>query len=96
MGRILFASVALLGLAGTAFAEPPALYGTNYSANVLNRYNGTKLQGNDRMEMSSSAAIRDTKRNPDGGVASRSANDTRDARAAAQKQRDHWELYSGR
>lgn len=96
MGRILLASIALLGLAGTAVAEPPALYGSNYSANVLNRYNDTKLQGNDRMDMSSSAAIRDIKRNPNGDVASRSANDTRDARAAAQKERDHWELYSGR
>lgn len=96
MRRILFGSIALLGLVGTAAAEPPALYGSNYSANVLNKYNGKKLKGNERMDTSSSAAMRDTKRNPNGGVASRSADDIRDARAAAQKQRDHWELYSGR
>lgn len=45
MNRILIASAALVALSGAALAEGvPALQG-NYSAAVLNQYNGTTLSG---------------------------------------------------
>lgn len=96
MSRILIASVALLGLVGAAAAEAPGLYGSNYSANVLNRYNGTTLQGTTGLDRTSTAAIRNTSREAGRVSASRSAYEARDAQAAAQKERDRWELYSGR
>ncbi|HHZ09291.1 MAG TPA: hypothetical protein GX405_11005 [Rhizobiales bacterium] len=45
MNRILIASAALVALSGAALAEGvPALHG-NYSADVLNQYNGTTFAG---------------------------------------------------
>jgi hypothetical protein len=45
MNRIVIASAALVALSGAALAEGiPALEG-NYSAAVLNQYNGTTLTG---------------------------------------------------
>lgn len=44
MKRLLIAAVALLGLVGVAPArQAPALYGSNYSANVQQRYNGNQV-----------------------------------------------------
>lgn len=95
MNRILLASVALLGLSGVAAAEPPALHG-NYSTNVLNRYNDTTLGAQDRLDMNATAAIRDTTRSREHRSTSRAIVDARSSPAEKQKQRDYWELYSGR
>jgi hypothetical protein len=58
MNRILIAATAVLALAGVASAqEAPALIG-DYSANVLNDFNETALQGNVDTGFTSSASAR--------------------------------------
>ncbi len=55
MNRILLASAALVALSGAALAEGvPALQG-NYSADVLNQYNGTTLAGDTGFASTASA-----------------------------------------
>lgn len=54
MNRILIASAALVALSGAALAESPVLIG-NYSASVLNEFNGTTLPGDVNYESSASA-----------------------------------------
>jgi len=55
MNRILVASAILVVLSGVAMAEgDPPLIG-NYSADVLNQYNGTSLPGNAGYVSSASA-----------------------------------------
>jgi len=87
MNRILLASVAVLGLAGAAAAqEAPQLYG-NYSANVLNEYNGTALPGSDRIDLNSTAAIRN---------APVQSNDDSQYQGVQQPEPSAWEIRSGR
>jgi hypothetical protein len=58
MNRILLAAAAVIGLTGAAAAQQsPYLHG-NYSASVLNDYNGTALPGDNQVDLSSTAAIR--------------------------------------
>ena len=58
MNRILIAATAVLALAGVASAqEAPALIG-DYSANVLNEFNDTALQGTVDTGFTSSASAR--------------------------------------
>lgn len=88
MNRILLASVAVLSLVGAAAGEgAPALYGSNYSANVLQTYNGSQ---------SGVAAPRaDTLSST---VSTRSAQGYSSdfTQGAQQKRPSDWEVRSGR
>lgn len=90
MNRILLASVAVLGLVGTAAAQQaPSLYGSNYSANVLNEYNDSALPGTNGIGLSSNAAIRDATR----GTTARPADGVK---GTARQGPSNWEIHSGR
>ncbi len=55
MNRILIASVALVALSGAALAEGTPVLEGNYSAAVLNQYNGTTLPGDAGFSSAASA-----------------------------------------
>lgn len=68
MNRILIAAVAALGFAGVAAAQQAPVLTGNYSANVLDAYNGTVTQGVDFAGQASIGGDRDQGVVPSQGV----------------------------
>ena len=57
MNRILIASALILGVTGFAAAENPTLYGSNYSASVLNQYGTDEAKANASLDLNTTASI---------------------------------------
>lgn len=102
MNRILLASFAVLGMVGTAAAAgsgggAPGLYGSNYSANVLQTYNGGRhsqeYYGTVQPRLRSHAVSPTTSMHNSMRDALRYSTD---GIAGVQQRPSYWEIHSGR